>query len=104
MKKALFCIALILGTINLFAQDLPDEKINELIRKHGLEESHIMETASWMMDVYGPRLTGSPMLDKATGWAQKTLNDWGMKNVHLEEWGPLSIVYVAAQQRHIQFS
>jgi len=38
----------------------PDEKINEIIRKHGLEESKVMETASWMMDVYGPRLTGSP--------------------------------------------
>ncbi|MEM9931840.1 MAG: M28 family peptidase, partial [Bacteroidota bacterium] len=47
-----------------------------------------METAGWMMDVYGPRLTGSPMLDKATEWAQKTLKDWGMKNVHLESWGP----------------
>ena len=70
------------------AQDQADEKINEIIRKHGLEKSHVMETASWMTDVYGPRLTGSPMLDKATGWAQETLKEWGMSNVHLEEWGP----------------
>lgn len=47
-----------------------------------------MEIASWIMDVNGPRMTGSPMLDKATAWATKTLNDWGMANVHLEEWGP----------------
>jgi hypothetical protein len=72
----------------LFAQDKADESVNDLIRKHGLEQSQIMETASWMMDVYGPRLTGSPMLDKATDWVQGTLKDWGMQNVHLEEWGP----------------
>jgi len=62
MKKSLLfiCLCLSFGTMTLVAQDQPDEKINELIRKHGLEESHIMETASWMMDVYGPRLTGSP--------------------------------------------
>ncbi len=60
----------------------------DVIKKHGLEESQVMEIASWMTDVYGPRLTGSPMLDKATEWAYKTLTDWGMSNVHLHEWGP----------------
>ncbi len=47
-----------------------------------------METASWLTDVYGPRLTGSPMLDKAAEWAQQQLKDWGYQNVHLDEWGP----------------
>ncbi|MEM6319327.1 MAG: M28 family peptidase [Bacteroidota bacterium] len=88
MKKLLLVSLLALGINWTFAQDKADEKINDLIRKHGLEESHIMETASWMMDVYGPRLTGSTMLDKATEWAQTTLKEWGMQNVHLEEWGP----------------
>ncbi len=59
-----------------------------LIRKHGLEQSQVMDIASWITDVYGPRLTGSPMLDKATDWAVKTLKNWGMQNVHLDEWGP----------------
>jgi len=70
------------------AQEAVNEEINTIIRKHGLDQSQAMEIAGWMTDVYGPRLTGSPMLDKATDWAQKTLNEWGMKNVHLEEWGP----------------
>ncbi len=72
----------------VFSQETVDEDINKIIRKHGLEQSQVMEIASWLTDVYGPRLTGSPMLDKATEWAVKELKDMGMKNVHLEEWGP----------------
>ena len=53
-----------------------------------MDQSEVWEIASWMTDVYGPRLTGSPMLDKATDWAIETLEDWGMKNVHKDEWGP----------------
>lgn len=74
--------------ITAFAQEKVNDEINTLIRKHGLEQSKVMETAGWITDVYGPRLTGSPMLDKATEWAEKTLKDWGMANVHLESWGP----------------
>jgi hypothetical protein len=73
----------------LFVQaQMDNEEIVEVIIKHGIEESEVMETASWLTDVYGPRLTGSPMLDKATAWAQSQLADWGMSNVHLHEWGP----------------
>jgi len=72
----------------IWAQEVIDEKAVEVIRKHGLEHSQVMETASWITDVYGPRLTGSPMLDKATEWAKNQLEEWGMSNVHLHEWGP----------------
>jgi hypothetical protein len=70
------------------AQEKVDENANKIIRKYGIEQSQVMDIASWMTDVYGPRLTGSPMLDKATDWAVKTLKDWGMENVHTEQWGP----------------
>jgi len=70
------------------AQEEVNKDINDLIRKHGLDQSQALEIAGWITDVYGPRLTGSPMLDKATEWAQNTLTEWGMANVHLESWGP----------------
>ena len=80
-----FCLALLmLGSLN--AQEEVD--VVDVIKKHGLDQSHVMEIASWMTDVYGPRLTGSPMLDKATDWAKSELESWGMSNVHLDEWGP----------------
>ncbi len=78
-------MALVLCFGQLWAQD---DDITDIIKKHGLEESQVMETASWITDVYGPRLTGSPMLDKATDWAKGQLEEWGMSNVHLDEWGP----------------
>lgn len=72
----------------LHAQEPVDDAIIAIIKKHGIEQSKIMHTAEMITDVYGPRLTGSPMLDKATDWAQKQLKDWGYQNVHLDEWGP----------------
>ena len=80
----LFCICISLLS---FAQEDQSEII-DIIKTHGLEQSEVMEIASWITDVYGPRLTGSPMLDKATVWAQEELKSWGMSNVHLHEWGP----------------
>jgi len=86
-----FLLSLLLllgGTSILFAQEPVNEELNDLFRKHGLDQSQAIEIAGWMTDVHGPRLTGSPKLDEATEWATKTLKDWGMANVHLESWGP----------------
>jgi carboxypeptidase Q len=88
MKKTLTILLGIGLCVGLWAQDAANPTINTAIRKHGLEKSKVMEIASWMTDVYGPRVTGSPMLDKATEWAQKTLKEWGMEQVHTEAWGP----------------
>ena len=86
MKQTYLAVTFLLAAFTLCAQD--NEEITDIIKKHGLEQSQVMETASWLTDIYGPRLTGSPMLDKATEWAQEQLTEWGMSNVHLHEWGP----------------
>ncbi|MBK8557487.1 MAG: M20/M25/M40 family metallo-hydrolase [Lewinellaceae bacterium] len=88
MKIQLTLGLLLAFTFQCSAQDMADSTINAVIRKYGMEQSKVMDIASWMTDVYGPRLTGSPMLDKATDWAVKELNSWGLDNVHTEAWGP----------------
>ncbi len=70
------------------AQEPLDEEAIAAIRKHGLEQSQVMETLSWMTDVYGPRLTGAPALDRASEWAIEKFKEWGLSNPRLEEWGP----------------
>ncbi|MFT7451161.1 MAG: carboxypeptidase Q, partial [Patescibacteria group bacterium] len=91
MKRIFYLLLLLIVTISLQAQEEKKERPTEtveLIKKHGLEQSQVMDIASYVCDVHGPRLTGSPGLDKATAWAQEELKKWGMQNVHLEEWGP----------------
>src|SRR5438874_2282891 len=56
------------------------------IKEEGLQRSKVMELESYLTDVYGPRLTGSPNIREAADWAQKTRKEWGLMNVHLETW------------------
>ncbi len=89
MKKLLLLVcALAAFSLSITAQEPVNDSINAIIRKHGLDNSQVMEIAGWLTDVYGPRLTGSPMLDKATNWTVNLMKDWGLSNVHLDEWGP----------------
>ncbi len=65
-----------------------DNETVEKIKKEGLERSKVMETISFLTDVYGPRLTGSPLTRKAGEWTQAKLTEWGLENAKLEAWGP----------------
>src|SRR4249919_2152014 len=56
------------------------------IKDEGLQRSKVMEIESYLTDVYGPRLTGSPNIKEAGDWAMKTMKDWGLANVHEESW------------------
>src|SRR5437899_6550083 len=56
------------------------------IKDEGLNRSQVMETLSYLSDVYGPRLTGSPGIRKAQEWAQQQLKEWGLANVHTESY------------------
>lgn len=58
------------------------------IRDEGLNRSQVMETLSYLTDVIGPRLTGSPNLKRANEWTRDKLASWGLTNTHLEAWGP----------------
>jgi carboxypeptidase Q len=58
------------------------------IKEQGMQpqNSKVMEMASWLTDVYGPRLTGSPNTQKAGEWAVAKMKEWGLQNVALEKW------------------
>jgi hypothetical protein len=79
----LFCVS------GLPAQS-PTEKLDyatiEQIRDEGLNRSQVMDHISWLSDVYGPRLTGSPAILQASDWALKKFNEWGLANGHRETW------------------
>ena len=56
------------------------------IRDEGFRHSQVMETAGQLTDVHGPRLTGSPAVQKAAEWTRQQLETWGLSNAHLESW------------------
>ena len=88
MKRAWLVIALAAGVGVLL--DAQTESIDYAtlgrIRDEGLTRSQVMDHISWLSDVYGPRLTGSPAIQQASEWAMKTLSEWGLANVHQEKW------------------
>src|SRR5580658_5359535 len=53
-----------------------------------LTHSQAMTNLSYLSDVIGPRLTGSPNLKRANEWTRAKLASWGLTNAHLEAWGP----------------
>jgi carboxypeptidase Q len=58
------------------------------IKEEGTTRSQVMQTLSYMSDVIGPRLTGSPGMKRANEWTRDTMTKWGLQNAHLESWGP----------------
>ena len=61
----------------------------ERIRAEGMgENSQVMRTLSYLTDVIGGRLTGSPAMKRANEWTRDEMKRWGMQNAHLESWGP----------------
>jgi hypothetical protein len=65
----------------------PKEVIDK-IRDEGMNHSQVMQTLSYLSDVIGQRLTGSPSLRHANEWTRDTFTKWGLQNAHLEAWGP----------------
>lgn len=66
----------------------PKETIDR-IREEGMgKSSQVMQTLSYMTDVIGARLTGSPQMKRANEWTRNEMKKWGMQNAHLEAWGP----------------
>ncbi len=63
-----------------------DYQVLGRIREEGMQRSQVMELVSWLSDVKGPRLTGSPGFKAAGDWTIETLRKWGMANVHYEPW------------------
>ncbi|HZT77334.1 MAG TPA: M20/M25/M40 family metallo-hydrolase [Vicinamibacterales bacterium] len=56
------------------------------IRDEGFNQSQVMDHVSWLSDVYGPRVTGSPAIQQASEWAMQKFRAWGLANVHQERW------------------
>lgn len=82
----IFLLAFALALPAALAQGKPEEQLDYAmiakIREEGLNRSQVMDHISWLSDVYGPRLTGSPAIKQASQWAQKKFAEWNLANIH----------------------
>jgi len=94
LLSAILVYTFMLSGATVFAQsstpriyEAPRETI-EKIRETGMKNSQVMQTLSYLTDVIGGRLTGSPNMKRANEWTRDTMTKWGMQNARLEAWGP----------------
>jgi carboxypeptidase Q len=89
MKKNLLYLGLLLAatTGTALAQEPVDTAMVRKIRNEGLNHSKVMETAFYLTDASGPRISGSPELKHAQEWAVNQLKSWGLVNAQRESWG-----------------
>jgi len=54
------------------------------IAEEGFNHGEVVETAAYLADRIGGRMTNSPAMRTAESWTQGKLKEWGLKNVHTE--------------------
>ncbi|HEX6897464.1 MAG TPA: M20/M25/M40 family metallo-hydrolase [Bryobacteraceae bacterium] len=74
--------------ISAVAADSVDLNVVNRIKSEAFDRSQVMDTLELLTDRYGPRLTASPEFKEAADWAAARLKEYGVENVHLEQWGP----------------
>ena len=98
MKNLFTCVRIVLITSILFVMIVPvssqevavDLSMVYKIRQEGQRNSDIETLAYIMTDLAGPRLTGSPGIDRANEIARAKLAEYGMSNVRVEVAGEFS--------------
>ena len=90
MKHLTALVFALLAATPAFAQEPVNDTVVAQIKAEAFQRSEVMDTLSWISDVYGPRLTGSPTLRQAAEWARDQLTKWGFANAALEPSGSSS--------------
>src|SRR5579872_4877625 len=87
MKKLLLGAFAAAAVVTAHGQSPSADDVIARIKMEGFQHSQVMETLSWLSDVYGPRLTGSANLRRAAEWARDALTGWGLEHAALENYG-----------------
>jgi hypothetical protein len=62
----------------------PDPGVTAQIIDAGLNHGEVMETAAYLTDRIGGRMTNSPAMRKAETWTKQRFTDYGLSNARLE--------------------
>jgi carboxypeptidase Q len=92
MRKFGKCLSVVaIGILSSFlvaSQEKIDYKMIEKIRDEGFNRPQVMDIASYMTDVLGPRFSNSPGYTMAAEWAKKKFEEFGIK-AELDAYGEI---------------
>ena len=83
MRPLAAILSALLAAAPAAAQPVDRNMVNRIIDQ-GLNQSQVMETAAYLTDRIGGRLTNSPQMRAAERWTQQRFRDWGLANVRAE--------------------
>jgi hypothetical protein len=84
MRKTLAALAVLTAVAVPAALQSADLSMVNRIMDEGFNRSQVMNTAEYLADQIGPRLTNSPNMRKAETWTASKFSEWGLTNVHKE--------------------
>lgn len=79
----------------------PSEDVAKLIQE-GTNANRAFSTLEYFTGKFGPRLTGSPNLERAQQWAVSQLKAWGYDNARLEKWGEVPIGFERGKRQSVK--
>jgi carboxypeptidase Q len=86
MKKNFYLLFLLLFLVGTSAYTQTKDPVVESIVKEATENSQLEKLAHELLDEIGPRLVGSPKMQRANDWAVAKYTGWGIP-ARNEKWG-----------------
>jgi hypothetical protein len=94
-SRCLTVLAVLIVALTAHSQvrppDAADTAMLNRIWLEGANNSRVMEHLSWMTDVFGPRVPGSPAYNKAAEWAAKRFTELGLSGAVVEPAGDFGL-------------
>ncbi len=84
LSRAGIPVLLVAVAASAVAQEPVELDVVSRIKEEAFQHSRVLDTLSYLSDVYGPRLTGNPAYYEAAVWAKEMLESWGLDNVHFD--------------------
>lgn len=89
-RSALFCLLGLVASGTLGHAQGDPQTIAKIIDE-GKNHSQVWSRLQYVCEKIGPRLTGSPKLERAEQWAMNEFKRFGLQNVHREKWGEFPV-------------
>ena len=86
-KSALCASAIAFLTSPGHGAEKMDYSAIERLKQESQRSSEVAEIVSYLSDVYGPRMSGTPRYLEMVHWVEERLRGWGIEDVRVESFG-----------------